>query len=39
MPNYLSKAIHKQGTGHPHRQVWLPKESRLWGIGCDCFVF
>jgi hypothetical protein len=21
------------------RQVWLPKEFRLWGIGCDCFAF
>ena len=24
---------------HTHRQVWSPKESRLWGIGCDCFAF
>ncbi len=22
-----------------HKQVWLPKESRVWGIGCDCFAF
>jgi predicted amidohydrolase YtcJ len=22
-----------------HKQVWLPKESRFWGIGCDCFAF
>jgi hypothetical protein len=34
-----SAAIHKEGAGHPHRQVWLQKESRFWGIGCDCFAF
>jgi predicted amidohydrolase YtcJ len=34
-----SAQIHKEGTGHSHRQVWLPKESRFWGIGCDCFAF
>jgi hypothetical protein len=34
-----SAQIHKKGTGHSHRQVWLPKESRFWGIGCDCFAF
>jgi hypothetical protein len=20
-------------------QVWSTKESRLWGLGCDCFAF
>jgi predicted amidohydrolase YtcJ len=34
-----SAQIHKKGTGHSHRRVWLPKESRFWGIGCDCFAF
>lgn len=34
-----SGAIHKSCACHAHRQVWLPKESRLWGIGCDCFAF
>ena len=24
---------------HTHRQVWSPKYSRFWGIGCDCFAF
>jgi len=24
---------------HGHRQVWSPQESRLWGLGCDCFAF
>jgi predicted amidohydrolase YtcJ len=24
---------------HGRRRVWSPKESRLWGIGCDCFAF
>jgi predicted amidohydrolase YtcJ len=32
-------AIHKGCACHGHRQVWSPKESRLWGIGCDCFAF
>lgn len=31
--------IHKGCACHTHRQVWSPKESRLWGIGCDCFAF
>jgi predicted amidohydrolase YtcJ len=31
--------IHREGSGHPPRQVWLPKESRFWEIGCDCFAF
>ncbi len=34
-----SAQIHKKDTVHSHRQVWLPKESRFWGIGCDCFAF
>ena len=34
-----SAAIHKRSACHPHRKVWLPKESRFWGIGCDCFAF
>jgi predicted amidohydrolase YtcJ len=32
-------ATHKECACHNHRQVWLPKESRLWGLGCDCFAF
>lgn len=32
-------AIPKGCACQTHRQVWLPKESRLWGIGCDCFAF
>ncbi len=33
-------AAHRVGcTCHGHRQVWSPKESRFWGIGCDCFAF
>ena len=32
-------AIHKGCACHTHRQVWSPKDSRLWGIGCDCFAF
>jgi predicted amidohydrolase YtcJ len=31
--------IHKGCACHTHRQVWSPKESRFWGIGCDCFAF
>jgi len=34
-----SAAIHETRACHSHRQVWLPKESRFWGIGCDCFAF
>jgi hypothetical protein len=34
-----SAAIHREGASHLHKQVWLPKESRFWGIGCDCFAF
>jgi len=30
---------HPEHAGHSHRQVWSPKDSRLWGIGCDCFAF
>ncbi|MGD0586641.1 MAG: amidohydrolase [Oryzomonas sp.] len=31
-------ALHSGCCGS-HRQVWSPKESRLWGLGCDCFAF
>ena len=34
-----SAAIHKRCACHTRTQVWLPKESRFWGIGCDCFAF
>ena len=34
-----SAAIHKRRASYPHRQVWLPRESRFWGIGCDCVAF
>jgi predicted amidohydrolase YtcJ len=34
-----SVAIHEGCACHGHRQVWSAKESRLWGIGCDCFAF
>jgi len=34
-----STTIHKGCACQTHRQVWLPKESRFWGIGCDCFAF
>ena len=30
---------HKASSIHHHRKVWLPKESRLWVLGCDCFAF
>lgn len=26
-------------ASHRHQPVWLPKEGRLWDIGCDCFAF
>jgi predicted amidohydrolase YtcJ len=32
-------ALHQECACHNHRPVWLPKESRLWWIGCDCFAF
>jgi predicted amidohydrolase YtcJ len=32
-------ASHKGCACHSHRPVWSPKESRFWGIGCDCFAF
>lgn len=32
-------ATHKGCACQAHSQVWLPKESKLWGIGCDCFAF
>ena len=34
-----SAAIHKECACHRLRLVWSAKESRLWGIGCDCFAF
>jgi predicted amidohydrolase YtcJ len=35
----VSAATQKVCACHSHRQVWSPKESRLWGLGCDCFAF
>ena len=35
----VSLATHNECACHNHRAVWSPKESRLWGIGCDCFAF
>jgi predicted amidohydrolase YtcJ len=32
-------SVHQGCACHTHRQVWSPKESRFWGIGCDCFAF
>jgi predicted amidohydrolase YtcJ len=32
-------ALHKGCACHTHRRVWSPKESRFWGLGCDCFAF
>jgi predicted amidohydrolase YtcJ len=32
-------AFHEGCACHTRRQVWSPKESRFWGIGCDCFAF
>jgi predicted amidohydrolase YtcJ len=34
-----SAAIHKGYACHSHKRVWSPRESRFWGIGCDCFAF
>jgi predicted amidohydrolase YtcJ len=32
--------LHRQGCAcQSHRPVWSQKESRFWGIGCDCFAF
>lgn len=31
--------VHPEHARHSHRRVWSPKDSRLWGIGCDCFAF
>jgi len=25
--------------GHSHKKVWLERERRFWGVGCDCFAF
>jgi predicted amidohydrolase YtcJ len=33
-------AMHRHGCDcHGHRPVWSAKDSRFWGIGCDCFAF
>ena len=32
-------ALHQGCACHTHRPVWLPNESRLWWLGCDCFAF
>ena len=29
----------KRCACHSHQSVWSPKESRFWGVGCDCFAF
>ncbi len=34
-----SAAARKSHTIRPHTKVWVPKESRFRGIGCDCFAF
>ncbi|HEY3307259.1 MAG TPA: amidohydrolase [Desulfuromonadaceae bacterium] len=34
-----SLVTHRECACHHHRKIWSPKESRLWGIGCDCFAF
>jgi predicted amidohydrolase YtcJ len=35
-----SAGLHHQACScHAHRRVWSQKESRFWGIGCDCFAF
>ena len=37
---HLGPATHRHECAHhTHRQVWSPKKSRFWGIGCDCFAF
>jgi Amidohydrolase family len=32
-------ALHSSCSCGSHRQVWLQKKSRFWGLGCDCFAF
>jgi predicted amidohydrolase YtcJ len=32
-------ALHKECACHAHPRIWSPKDSRLWGMGCDCFAF
>jgi predicted amidohydrolase YtcJ len=34
-----SAASQKSRIVHNHGKLRLPKASRLWGTGCDCFVF
>jgi hypothetical protein len=34
-----SAAIPEGCACHSHRPVRSPKESRFWGLGCDCFAF
>ena len=31
--------MHGECATHSHPRVWLPKESRFRGIGCECFAF
>ena len=35
----VKAGIHQGCLCHGQRQVWSRKDSRLWGIGCDCFAF
>ncbi|MBI5593850.1 MAG: amidohydrolase [Deltaproteobacteria bacterium] len=35
----VGSGVYKACACHTHRQVWSPKTSRFWGIGCDCFAF
>jgi len=37
--NAAPAAGSERGAPHRHRQVWSQKNSRLWGMGCDCFAF
>jgi len=35
-----AEGLQREGCAcHSHRPVWSPQDSRLWGIGCDCFAF
>ncbi|HBG07131.1 MAG: amidohydrolase [Geobacteraceae bacterium GWC2_58_44] len=34
-----SAQTHRGCSCHAPRKVWLPREKRLWGLGCDCFAF
>jgi predicted amidohydrolase YtcJ len=37
--NAASALLRQASAGHGHRPVRMPGESRLWGIGCDCYAF